>query len=90
MVLTGDEYEYAERLNETRIWKPKYGTRLSERKWVGQPVHVTWMPPAFERAGALYTDRGIETAWLIRWHGFVHELNRQMPGDELLPLKEAI
>jgi len=88
VVLTAAEYEYAERLNEKRLWKPPYGCRLAERRWVGQPVHVTWMPPVFERAGALYTDKGIESAWIIKWFGFVHELNRQVPGTELLPHKD--
>lgn len=84
MVLTSADYEFRECIHETRIWSPKYGTRLSERPWVGKPVHVEWQAPVFERCGAMYTDRGIEMAWLMRWYAFVPELNRQVPGDELL------
>ncbi len=86
MALTAAEYEFKERVNEQRIWRPKIGTRLSERKWVGKPVHVTWQAPVFDRAGALYADKGIETAWHIQWFGFVKELNRLVPGEELQPL----
>jgi hypothetical protein len=91
VVLTTSEYEFRERLHEQCIWNPKIGTRLSERKWVGKPVHVTWQHPEMLRNGTMVLpdSNGLgksSPTYGIKWFGYVQELGRQVPGEELLPM----
>lgn len=86
MVLSDADYRFSERLDETRIWKPSYGPRAKERKFVGKEVHVTWQPPEFTRAGALMVNDKVVPVYTPSWFGYVAELGRIVPESELVPI----
>ena len=73
---------------EKRIYQPACGKHPSNRhaRLAGKPVTVRWMPPVFSVSGSI--ERGPEAGPVHtpKWFGFVVELNKQIPEDELLPI----
>lgn len=79
---------------ETRVYRPKGYVGREARKWVGKKVTVKWLHPIFSRLGVASELRENYLPPLSRhnspvhiltaWHGFVTELNKSIPAEELV------
>lgn len=70
---------------EKRIWRPPGSMRRKDAQWYGKPVTVEkWflslnpMPHESNNGGIVYAGF---------WYGYVLELKRQVPAQELLEMK---
>lgn len=71
-------------LDTSRVYSPRHLPSAKHSRWVGKSVTVVWQPPIF--AMSLFDeDRNGQSPWeLIRWYGYVIELDKQIPDDELV------
>jgi hypothetical protein len=68
-------------LDTSRVYSPRMLPSAAHSRWVGKPVTVVWQQPVFSLS---LENRHGQPGWdLIRWYGYVVELDKQIPSDEL-------
>lgn len=74
--------EFPKRLQDLRIYTPRHLPKAEHSRFVGKPVTVIWQTPVFSLFGGGGKDGPLHE--LIRWYGYVVELDKQIPDDELI------
>ena len=74
---------YRAELQDICLYSPHSLPAMKDCRFVGRPVHVVWQQPIFTFAGGK-PGKGLIHE-LTQWFGYVIELDRQVPQDELLP-----
>lgn len=71
--------------HELRIWRPQYPSNISAnlRPWIGRTVHISCWPFAWIHRGV--DNKGYGWSSIAYW-GFVMELMKSIPEDELFKL----
>lgn len=70
-------------LDRSRVYSPLLLPSAKHSRWVGQSVTVVWQPPFFHLSWERGRD-GMPVWELIRHYGYVVELDKQIPDDELV------
>lgn len=72
--------------SENRIWIPKNADRLKtlEKPWAGKYVKVWWFPVRWSHEDGSKIIDGCYRTHTFEWKGWVPELSRYVPEEELL------
>lgn len=74
---------------EMRIYQPRLGKAPGQelQPFVGKIVTVKWHQPVFMET---HSDSKGNKLWIPKWFGWVAEMDRLIPGEELLPLLQPL
>lgn len=74
--------DFPKYLQDIRIYQPSHLPCAAHSRFVGKPVTVIWQAPIFSLFGGGGKDGPLHE--LVKWYGYVVELDKQIPDTELI------